>query len=189
MAGRRSKLTQELQESFCKYIELGLTNRDASRLCGIEERSFYRWLRRGEAAPGGKYGQFCQAIEAALARGKADRLQIIKDSAFGAVERNGVRYAAIKRVDHVREEGTLDANGNFQSTGKAIRESKTDYIPCDSADAKWWLERRFPDEFGRTVQSVDGKVEHDHQVSGAVTIYRIPDNGRFSPDAGKKDGV
>lgn len=179
---RRTKLTPDLQAELCKYIELGLTNRDAARLVGIEERSFYRWLRRGTESPGGKFGQFCHAIDEALARGKADRLQIIRDSAFGAVERNGVRYAAVKRVDHVREEGTLDDQGNFRSTGKAIRESKTDYIPCDSADAKWWLERRFPEEFGRSVQSVEGKVEHEHKGE-VVVVYKLPDNGRYQPDA------
>lgn len=53
---------------------------------------------------------------------------IVQPEKVAPPSREDLGYAAIKRSEYVREEGTLDANGNFQSLGKATREKKTDYV-------------------------------------------------------------
>ena len=44
MAGRKPKLTEELVNNLCRYVENGASYKDACIAVGIGETAFYRWL-------------------------------------------------------------------------------------------------------------------------------------------------
>ncbi len=46
----KSKLTPELQEQLIKYIEAGNYVKIACQAVGIAEKTYYRWVKRGEKA-------------------------------------------------------------------------------------------------------------------------------------------
>lgn len=68
--GRRSKLTEEVQEKVCEYVRQGLTYEVAARAAGISESTFYRWRERGEKARKGKFRKFWEALKRAEAEGE-----------------------------------------------------------------------------------------------------------------------
>lgn len=102
MAGRRSKLTPEVQERIIQAIRAGNYRETAAAYAGIHIGTFYRWLQKGERAKSGPYREFREAIERAEAEAE-------------------VRHVAI------------------------VAKAATD----DPKAAMWWLERRFPDRWGR----------------------------------------
>ncbi len=63
----RLKLTPELQESICHKIKLGCTRKYAAIASGITERTFYKWMAKGEERRQGVYVQFIQSIKKAEA--------------------------------------------------------------------------------------------------------------------------
>ena len=48
--GRKSKLTRDVHDAIIKSLIFGASNFAAANAAGIDERSFYRWIERGEAA-------------------------------------------------------------------------------------------------------------------------------------------
>jgi hypothetical protein len=56
MAGRKSKLTEELTEVFCENIELGLSYNLSCQAVGITFATFNEWMKAGAA---GKEKRFC----------------------------------------------------------------------------------------------------------------------------------
>lgn len=81
----KSKLTDELIDEFCTYIENGMSNHDAIDLCDITDTTFYRWLREAdERGPKGEKPQKYKmqrklkaAIPKAAAAFKAYHVQVI----------------------------------------------------------------------------------------------------------------
>lgn len=71
--GRRSKLTKERQEIIVAAIEKGCTFKLAAQAAGIDERTLYRWLEKGEDGAAPLYSQFRQAIKRAEGQ-QAERL-------------------------------------------------------------------------------------------------------------------
>ena len=71
-AGRKCKLTPELQSKICKYIEDGNYAIHACQAVGIDESTFYDWLKRGDIdVTDGKdtiFSQFVQSIKEAAAK-------------------------------------------------------------------------------------------------------------------------
>jgi len=61
MAGRKTKLTSELQTTICGYIRAGAYDWVAAQACGIHPRTFWRWLRAGEKG-NPLYMAFCQEV-------------------------------------------------------------------------------------------------------------------------------
>lgn len=48
MAGRKPKLTPEVQHMICTGISAGLPKKAACAAVGVSESAFYEWLQRGE---------------------------------------------------------------------------------------------------------------------------------------------
>ena len=78
---RPTKLTEELSEKLCSYIEQGNTVRRACALCRIAESTFYEWVARGKKARTGKFRAFYEAVTAAEHRFIAFHQAIINQSA------------------------------------------------------------------------------------------------------------
>lgn len=49
MAGRNTKLTEEVQGEFTRLISLGMFVRQACEFIGVSEQTIYNWLARGSA--------------------------------------------------------------------------------------------------------------------------------------------
>lgn len=70
MAGRHTKLTQEVQETICVYIRSGAYDWVAAEAAGISSSTFYRWMQEGERRSSGKYRDFYEAVRQARAQAR-----------------------------------------------------------------------------------------------------------------------
>lgn len=80
--GRRTKLTPEIQRIIVEGLGRGMWAKDAATLAGVGERTFYRWMQRGENEPGSIYGRFRQAIKEADAACQAQALAAVQRAAL-----------------------------------------------------------------------------------------------------------
>ena len=76
--GRRTKLTPEVREKVVSAIRAGNYANVAAEYAGIGERTFYRWLQRGQAANRGIYRQFWQAVKKAEREAEVRAVAIIQ---------------------------------------------------------------------------------------------------------------
>ena len=84
MAGRNTKLTPETQALICNAIRAGNYNVVAAEYGGINEKTFYAWMKQGEAAKSGIYYEFCKAVKKAEADAETQRIaRISKAGADG----------------------------------------------------------------------------------------------------------
>lgn len=93
MAGRRSKLTPELQKTITDIMRAGNYARVAVEAAGINSDTYYEWLKRGKAdKERGKktiYSEFSEEVE---------------------------RAAAIAEAAHVGRIATAGQNGSWQAS-------------------------------------------------------------------------
>lgn len=80
---KRSKLTPQRQKRICDAIRKGLHLDRAARLGGINPRTFYKWLERGENEGSGPYFNFLQAVREAEAKAEEYLLGLIQGAAEG----------------------------------------------------------------------------------------------------------
>ena len=64
-AGRRTKLTPEVQKRILSAIRAGNYATVAAEYAGIRERTFYAWLQRGRGQDAGIYRDFLEAVKSA----------------------------------------------------------------------------------------------------------------------------
>jgi transposase len=81
MAGRKSKLTEELTEVFCENIELGLSYNLSCQAAGISFQSFNDWMKAGAAGKDKKFCDFYDKVRASESICAKNCLQRIRDSA------------------------------------------------------------------------------------------------------------
>lgn len=75
--GRPEKLTPELQQKIVDAIRMGAYIETASAYAGINKSTLYDWMKRGARAKSGKYKEFSDAIEKALAESEMRDLAVI----------------------------------------------------------------------------------------------------------------
>ena len=75
------KLTDEIQAEICKYIEIGVPAVHACCAVGIAEKTYYDWIKKGQASKSGKYCKFCKSIKKAHSRHMAHNAAIIEKAA------------------------------------------------------------------------------------------------------------
>jgi len=62
---RPSKLTPEIEKKLIDAIRSGNYYEAACAYAGINIRTFYRWMEKGEKAKSGEFCQFCHAVKQA----------------------------------------------------------------------------------------------------------------------------
>jgi transposase len=67
MAGRKSKLTEELTEVICDNIELGMSYNLSCQAASIHPDTFFEWMKCGAAGKEKKYVDFYNTVRAAEA--------------------------------------------------------------------------------------------------------------------------
>lgn len=84
-SGRRTKLTTELINEICSYVENGNTNKDAAILSNVGESTFYLWLQKAEEDKKAKkesiYMEFLESLKKALVTFKAYHIQQVTKAA------------------------------------------------------------------------------------------------------------
>lgn len=76
--GRPLKLTPEMLEEICSYLEAGNYVETAFKACGVPTSTGYRWLKRGNLETIGPYHDFWEAINKSEARAEARNVAIIE---------------------------------------------------------------------------------------------------------------
>lgn len=74
MAGRKSKLTPELQQEIVDNLTLGCTVRDVCELAGISEAIFYRWC----TYKGKEFVEFVEAVTQAQAKARRAAVMAVR---------------------------------------------------------------------------------------------------------------
>ncbi len=117
MAGRKTKLTPELQDDVVKRIRAGNYIKVACQAVGISHTAYFDWLKKGQEGKS-PYAEFLDAIKKAESEAH-------------------VNYVAIV----------------------------ASHAPKQWQAAAWWLERRFPDKWGRRDRlDVKGEIVVDKKV-------------------------
>ena len=133
----KTKLTPELQESFCEAIENGDSILGACGYVGISEQTYYNWINRAEEAKTRtKFVKFKEAVDKAKAKALHNFEQVITrasmeqwQAAAWMLERRhpnlyGKREKIEAEVEHKGLTGLADA---IQlSKDKHRREDETD---------------------------------------------------------------
>lgn len=149
--GRPSKLRPDLQQKIISSLRAGNYFDAACLSAGIHESTGYRWLQRGEA-------EMQRLDNDSRARPKAEEAVFVdfcKAVKEAAAEAENEYVALIKHAAKgtlIRTDGTrVPYEGQWQA-------------------AAWWLERRFPDKWGRQ------RVEHTGKDGGAIEFKLSFDN-------------
>jgi hypothetical protein len=140
-AGRKTKLTPELQKQLVEILQVGSTVRDACALVGITESIFYLWMAIGEGESSGKPHK-------SQPRYKADRQRYLEF--FEAIR---------KAQSHMRNE--MIAIVVAAAKGNARKKQKP-----DTGAAMWLLERSDPNNWGK--RTVDINNQHSGKIEVEV---------------------
>lgn len=122
--GRPSKLTPELTARLCAYLRDGHYIATACQLAGITEATYHAWAAKGRATPGSVFSEFLESMEAARAHAEADALSAIRSA-----------------MQPWRRRVTSSARGD-----RYLQETD---MPGDWRAAAWYLERAYPERYGR----------------------------------------
>lgn len=79
--GRPTKLTSEIQNGIVKAIRAGAYIETAAQLNGVSKQTLYTWMKKGNEAKSGKYREFLDAIQKALAEAEMRDIFIIGKAA------------------------------------------------------------------------------------------------------------
>lgn len=138
MAGRKTKLDRTVQNKIVKLLKTGVTVSDACQSVGIGERTFYDWMRRGEAGEE-EYSQFSQAVTRAKVDAKVTAISTLRAAMSPMVSRT-------KKTHRVTE--TKENVYGKPYEYKLVDEFETEtVIPGDWRAALEYLKRRAPDEW------------------------------------------
>jgi len=162
----KTKLTPELQEEILNLIRAGNYVKDACLAVGIDESTYYKWIKRGEKAKSGIYFQFVQSTKKARAFARALRVEKITD----AMEENWQAAAWwLERTDpeHWGRRSRVDLEGQVDSKvkGEVEHKGKVKAVLPDGIDEKVVAEfGLFIAKRGAPGSAEDSESEDDREV-------------------------
>lgn len=132
LAGRPTKITEELIQKICLAIKVGSYIETAAIYCGVSKDLLFKWFQNGHKNPNSIYGKFLLEVEKAFAESELRDISIINDAARGSVTATPI----------------VDPNGN-QLIDKDGQPMWIIPKPPNWNAAAWRLERKFPKKWGR----------------------------------------
>jgi hypothetical protein len=130
--GRDTKFTPERRASILADLAAGLTRVCASERAGIADRTLRRWLAKASNDPA--MASFLSAIKKAERDAEAKNVRII----LAACE--GGQVLDRKTTTHTKRDGTTET------------EVTEKYSQGQWQAAAWWLERKFPESWGKDAE-------------------------------------
>jgi hypothetical protein len=126
--GRPTKFKPEILQRLVEAMRAFATYEAAAAHAGISYRTFRYWMKKGRAARGGPYFQFCRAIDMASAQAEVEAAAFI--------------YAASR--PHVIERVTTTS---VDSNGQKTVETTERYGRGDWRARAWLMERNHPERW------------------------------------------
>ena len=179
--GRPTKLTKPVADRIAEGVGLGLSYKDAAVAGGVHEKTLEKWRTRGarEADSNSIYARFIGQLARAAEKTAISYLEAIRRS---------IMENPVKLREHLKH----DENGKL-----IMKEIHRETMPPDIKGAMWWLERRFPEQFGRRDQMEHtGKVKVQTQaqerkltielVNSDGEVHRIVRDGAAAVEDGPK---
>lgn len=156
--GRKTSLTPEKAAFIVDAIRQGVTDLVACQAGGINPKTFYTWLKRGETSTkkdDEPYRQFYHDVKLAKAFCEATLVNVVRRSV-------NPQWLCVRCQYQYKEWQPVCSNCDFApENGFAIVRNEPNV-----ADAKWMLERKYPKRWGMRQQikhsggrSDDGPVE------------------------------
>ena len=174
--GRPTKLTPAVASRIVGGIALGLSYKDAAMAGGVHEKTLELWRKRGAREPNSNsiYARFI---------GRIDRAAESTAIAYLKAVRKSILESPVKVREHIKKD----------ESGKVIlTEIYRETLPPDIKGAMWWLERRFPEQFGRRDQmEYTGKVDVQatQTQERKLTIELVKSDGEVHRITRDDDGV
>jgi hypothetical protein len=156
--GRQPKLTPAVQTAICNAVQVGVPLVQAAQLVGIDGATALEWMARGEdrhqRARLAPYAEFAEAITRAKALDEARRLVRLEQAGRGGA------------VTH--EKVTTFADG------RTVTERH--FSPPDWRADEFYLERAYPDRWGR-------KMQEDLRLQIEQILAEVAQEVGVSPEA------
>lgn len=137
--GRPTKLTPEVQAVIIKALETGHYAEVAATLAGVDEKTYYNWLKAGSKTRAVEpYASFFQSVKKASAKAEDDALNRVHDGATGGMTSPGPQWQSamtfLERRFHARW-GQRDAL--YEARGKQMRaDLEKTKAECETLKAK-----------------------------------------------------
>lgn len=119
MAGRKSKLTKEVQNTICQALKAGNTRRASALYAGISETTFYDWLKKGEEKKRGLFPEFLEAVTRAENECEIFHVAILKKHAEKDW-RASIAWLERRRVDDWGKKEKIEHSGSIGTEIKFI---------------------------------------------------------------------
>lgn len=164
--GRPEVISSELIEKIYKILLSGAYIETAAVYCGVNKKTLYEWMKKGDKEPDSIYGKFCNAVEKALAESEIRDLTNIDRAAMGQ------DWEYEREPDNAVDENGRSIAGQLKLNGKGNPIPKKIGQGSDWAASAWRLERKHPKKWARTE-----KLEHSGKDGGPQVIVTLPSNG------------
>ncbi len=140
-AGRRTKLTPEVQEKVLEHIRRGFTLRAAAIHAGISHETFYYWLRRGQRKKDTEFSDFSDTVKLALeerreVRIKANPRHLARARYEGGKTAQQIAILLAAEIERTITEGRVPWNVALVGLGIAVDEIERKF----DAEAPSWVE-------------------------------------------------
>ena len=165
MAGRKTKLTPERQQTILRCVRAGLSKKAAAQAAGISEHTLYNWIVRGEKDTQGQFFEFLGSLQSVESDFELSNFDIIQRSS--TEERRTVRQTVTYKSGQVVNGKLVDGQVMHAKIVTVIR-------PPTARGAMRFLARRFPKEWGR-------KKRGEVREKSTEVVLCLPDNGRMRP--------
>lgn len=136
---RQSKLTTKRKEQITELLSKGATDKDTCAVVGIDEATFYRWLREGKENQSPTKSEFYHAVTRARAQANIVAIESVR---FGMLPNNIV----VEATETTRET-RLNRNGQPYTYERTKTKKEITHQPGDWRAGIEYLKRRDPDHW------------------------------------------